>query len=49
VKSDPPPKSSAAFKRFERLTKGLVSVPKKELEEKLKQDQAKKPHKPKPA
>ena len=43
VKALPPePESSQPFEKFERLVKGLMAVPKKELDEKLAEYERKK-------
>ncbi len=45
--ADQPPQSP--FERFERLVKGLVRVPKREIDEKQREHEAKKASRPKRA
>lgn len=37
------------FERFERLAKGIARVPKNEVDQKLKEEKAKKARRPKPS
>ena len=51
IKAPPPPEKSESFEKFERLTKQLMQVPKKELDEKLaeyERDKARRRPKKKP-